>query len=88
MLVLKSKVGDTKDPFSLGVGKGAIPFLGLLHFTLDPYFIMPSVKQGDIKYHFLSLWYESTLDWTLVSWAIGEHSTQWAGYQYFTMNLF
>ena len=25
---------------------------------------MLSVKQGGIKYHFLSLWYDSTWDWT------------------------
>ena len=36
---------------------------------------MLSVKQGRINYHFLSLWYDSTLDWTLVSRTIGEHST-------------
>ena len=36
---------------------------------------MLSVKQEGIKYHFLSLWYESTWDWTSVSRAIGEHST-------------
>ena len=57
-----------------GVGEGATPFPGLLHFTLDPYLIMLSVKQGGIKYHFLSLWYDSTWDWTQVSRAIGEHS--------------
>ena len=34
---------------------------------------MLSVKQGGIKYHFLSLWYDSTWDWTQVSRAIGEH---------------
>ena len=28
---------------------------------------MLSVKQGGIKYHFLSLWYDSTWDWTQVS---------------------
>ena len=38
-----------------GVGEGATPFPGLLHFTLDPYLIMLSVKQGSIKYHFLSM---------------------------------
>ena len=32
---------------------------------------MLSVKQGGIKYHFLSLWYGSTWDWTQVSRAIG-----------------
>ena len=35
--------------------------------TLDPYLIMPRVKQGGIEYHFLSLWYDSTWDWTQVS---------------------
>ena len=33
---------------------------------------MLSVKQGGIKYHFLSLWYNSTWCWTPVSRAIGE----------------
>ena len=28
---------------------------------------MSSLKQGSIKYHFLSLWYDSTWDWTPVS---------------------
>ena len=28
-----------------GVGEGAAPFRGLLHFTLDPHFIMLSAKQ-------------------------------------------
>ena len=59
-----------------GVGEGATPFPGLLHFTLDPYLIMLSVKQEGIKYHFLSLWYDSTWDWTQVSRAIGEHSNR------------
>ena len=39
---------------------------------------MQSVKQGEIKYHFLSLWYGSTWDWNSVSWTIGEHSTHLA----------
>ena len=34
---------------------------------------MLSVKQGGIKYHFLSLWYVSTWDWTLVSQTLGKH---------------
>ena len=41
--------------------------------TLDPFFIKLSVKQGSIKYHFLSLWYDSTWDWTPVLQTIGEH---------------
>ena len=35
-----------------GVGEGATPFPGLFHFTVDPYLITLSVKQGGIKYHF------------------------------------
>ena len=33
---------------------------------------MLSVKQDGIKYHFLSLWYDSTWDWTAVSRTIGK----------------
>ena len=36
---------------------------------------MLSVKQGGVKYHFLSIWYDSTWDWTLVPCTIGKHST-------------
>ena len=39
---------------------------------------MLSVKQGGIKYHFLSLWYDLTWDRTQVSRAIGEHSNHQA----------
>ena len=39
---------------------------------------MLSAKQGNIKYHFLSLLCDSTWDWTQVSRAIGEHSTHLA----------
>ena len=60
---------------------GATPFSGLLHFTIYPHLIMLSVKQSGIKYHFLSLWYDSTWDWTPVSGTIGEHNSldQWPG---------
>ena len=51
-----------------------LKYFSLTHFTLYPYFIMLSVKQGGIKYHFLSLWYDSTWDWSQVSRAICEHS--------------
>ena len=48
--------GNHKAPFSitttLRCKGGATPFPGLLHFTLDTYLILPSVKQGCIKYHF------------------------------------
>ena len=33
-----------------------------------------SVKQGGIKYHFLSLWYDSSWEWTPVSRTIGKHN--------------
>ena len=56
--------GDPKAPISIATTprcrgrRYSIP--GLLHFTFDPYLIMLSDKQGGIKYHFLSLWYDST----------------------------
>ena len=57
---------DPNDPFSIATTTrcrgGHYSFPGSLHFTLDPYLIMLSVKQGGIKYHFLSLWYDSTRD--------------------------
>ena len=71
--------GDQKAPFSIllhrGVGEGATPFPGLLHFTLDSYLILLSVKQGGFMYHFKSLWYDVNWDWNQVSRTIGEHST-------------
>ena len=55
---------DLKAPFSIATTPrcrgGHYSFPGLLHFTHDVYLIMLSVKQGGIKYHFLSLWYDST----------------------------
>ena len=35
-----------------GVGEGATPFPGWLHFALNTHLILLSVKQGDIKDHF------------------------------------
>ena len=71
--------GDPKVLFSIAItlrcGEGTTPFPGLLHFTLDPYLIMLSVKQSSMKYHFLSLWYDSTGDWTSISRTIGKHFT-------------
>ena len=54
----------------------------LTDFNLDHYLIMLSIKQGGIKYHSLSLWYDSTWDWTQVSRTIGEHSNHYAIYIY------
>ena len=42
---------------------------------------MMSAKQGGIKYHFLSLWYDSTGDWNPISRTIDEHSTHSAKMQ-------
>ena len=48
--------GDLKAPFLIATTQrcreGATPFLGLLHFTVDPYLIMLSIKQGRSKYNF------------------------------------
>ena len=55
--------GDPKAPFSIGVGGGATPFPELFYFTLE--WVLS--KGG------LSLWYDSTWNWTPVIWAIGEH---------------
>ena len=67
--VSKSKVGDLSRKRFLfnklqhqGVGEGATPFPGLLHFTLDTNHILLSVKQRGIKYHFKSLWHDVTGD--------------------------
>ena len=61
-------------PFQLllhpGVGEGATPFPGLLHFNPVLYLIMLSIKHGGIKYNYLSLWYDSTWDWNLVPWTM------------------
>ena len=70
---LGSPLGDT--PRSRGE-RYYFPWIAPL--TLDPYFIMLSVKQGSIKYYFLSLWYDSTRGWTPVPRATGEYSNHYA----------
>ena len=54
--------GNPKSPFTIATTPrcrgGRYSFPGWLYFTLDPHLIMLSVKQGGIKYHFLSLWYD------------------------------
>ena len=62
MIVLKKKVliifffffFFLLPPSSFPLKKSLLntPFPGLLHFTLDTYLILLSVKQGGIKYHF------------------------------------
>ena len=75
---VSSKVGNRSrgrpegSLFNSYYTEGATPFPGLLHFTLDTYFILLTVKQGGIKYHFKSFWYDVTSDWTPVSRTIGE----------------
>ena len=70
-------MGNPKAPFLIGTTQmccgGQYSFHGLLYFTLDTNIINLSVKQEDIKYPFLGLWYESTWNWTLVSGAIGKN---------------
>ena len=56
------------------VGEGATSLPELIHFIFDPDRIMHSLKQGGIKYHFFTIWYDSTWDWTPVSRTIGEHT--------------
>ena len=57
---------DPKAQFSMATiprcRGGNYSFFWIVPLTLDPYLIILSVKQGTIKYHFLSLWYESTWD--------------------------
>ena len=50
----------------------------MIHFTLDTYLILPSVKQGGFKYHFKSLWYDATWDWTQVSRTINQLPTNYS----------
>ena len=68
--------GHPKALFSISTTlrckEGATHFPGFLHFPLDTYPLMVNVQLGYMKYHFLSLWYDSTWDWTLVSKTIGE----------------
>ena len=71
--------GDPKAPFSIATiprckeGRYSIPWIAPLYPW--SYLIVLSAKQGGIKYHFLSLKYNSTEDWTPVSQTIGQHST-------------
>ena len=56
--------GDPKVTFSIATTPrrrgGRYSFSWIVPLTLDQDFIMLSVKQGGIKYHFLSFWYDST----------------------------
>ena len=56
--------GKPKAPFSIAATPrcrgGHYSFLWIALLTLDTYLIILSVKQGSIKYPFLSLWFDST----------------------------
>ena len=69
--------GDANAPFSIATTPrcrgGCYSFPWIAPLYIDPYLIMLNVKQGKIRYHFLSLWYDSTWEWTQVSRATGEH---------------
>ena len=71
--------GNPKAPFLIATtpkyrgGRYSFRWIGPLY--LDLYLIMLSILQGGTKYHFLSLWYDSTWNCTPVSRMIGEHST-------------
>ena len=73
--------GDPKGPFSIATTLRcrrehySFPLIALL--SLDQYLKM----QSGIKYHFYSLWYDSTWDWTPVFRNIGEHSNQYCKFK-------
>ena len=75
---------DPKETFSITTPprsrRGRYSFSLIAPF--DTYHIMLSVKQSGIKYYFLNLLYDSTLEWTPVSRVTGEHYLidQWVGY--------
>ena len=54
--------------------RGYYSFPLITPLTLDLNLIMVSFKQGGIKYHSFSLWYDSSWDWTPVSRTIGKRS--------------
>ena len=84
--------GGSKAPFSLAIRpkcrRGGYSYLWIAPLSLDPYPMMLSVKQEDIKYQLLSLWNDSIWDWTPLSLDIGPHSTHYVGiYRYYSVQL-
>ena len=73
--------GDPNSPFLITTTQRCrgrhYSFPWIAPLTLDAYFIMLSIKQGGIKYHFLSFWYDSTWDWTPIYQTIGEHCNRY-----------
>ena len=77
------KVGDLcrewpEGSLSISTTPGRALLLSLDCSTFPLIRTLWCVKQRGIKYHFLSLWYDSTWDWTLVPRAIGENSNHYA----------
>ena len=56
--------------------------------SLDSCLIILSAKQGGFKYNFLSIWYDSTWDWTPVSQTIGKNLTTMPMTQYNIYNTY
>ena len=90
---------DPKVPFSVATtprcSGGLYSFSWIVQLTLNPYLIIPRVKQGVIKSHFLSFWYGSTWiePWspgplvnTLTIMPMDRYKCQW-GLQYANFNL-
>ena len=77
--------GNPKAPLSIATTpncrEGTTSFPELRHLTLDQYIIMLSVKQGGIKYHFSSFWYDS------VSQAISEPSTRYTNLKIYVYGI-
>ena len=74
--------GDPKTPFSIATtprcrrGYYTISWVASLYTCSSPYSAECLARRHQVP--FLSLWYDSTLDWTLVSRILGEHSTNYA----------
>ena len=78
---MTSVKGDPKAPFSIATtprcrgGRYSFPRIAPLYLWYVPYNTELLSKEVSSTI-FLSLWYETTWDWTLVSQAIDEHSIQ------------
>ena len=74
-----------------GVRKGATPFPGLLHLTIDPDLIVLSIMQGAIKYHFFQslVWLDLRLNTDLPGhWRTLYPLVQWVGFIYIYILFF
>ena len=77
-VMLKTVVeGDLKAPFLIATTPRCRRWRYSLPWIV-PLYLWSVPKQGGIKYHFLSLLYDSNWNWTYVSTAISEHSNYYA----------